>query len=67
MKNNVWEVVPKHEWNSIVTSRWIYKIKYACDGSIQKYKSIFMACDFSQKEGIDYDEIVAPISMYTTI
>ena len=27
MKNDVWDVVPRLEGNSIVTSKWIYKIK----------------------------------------
>ena len=36
MKNGVWEVVPRLEGNSVVTSKWLYKIKYAVDGSIKK-------------------------------
>ena len=55
MKNDVWEVVPRPEGNSIVTSKWIYKIKHAADGSIEKYKAIFVARSFSHKEGIDYE------------
>ena len=43
MKNDVWEVVLKNEGKSIVTSRWIYKIKHATNGSIEKYKARFMA------------------------
>ena len=39
MKNDVWEVVPRPEGKSVVTSRWLYKIKYAVDGSIEKYKA----------------------------
>ena len=31
MKNDVWEVVPRPEGKSMVTSRWLYKIKYAAD------------------------------------
>ena len=67
MKNDVWDVVPRLEGNSVVTSKWIYKIKHATDGSIDKYKAIFVARDFSQKEGIDYEETFAPIARYTSI
>ena len=52
---------------SVVTSKWIYKIKHAADGSIQKYKAIFVAHGFSQKEGIDYEETFAPVARYTSI
>ena len=34
MKNDVWDVVPRPEGKSIVTSKWIYKIKHATNGSI---------------------------------
>src|SRR5713101_513602 len=67
MKNDVWEVVPRPAGKSVVTSRWLYKIKHAADGSVEKYKSRFVACGFTQKEGIDYDETFALVSRYTTI
>ena len=38
LKNDFWEVVTNIEGKSIVTSKWIYKIKHAVDGSIHKYK-----------------------------
>ena len=36
MKNVVWEVVPKPEGKSVVTSKWLYKIKHVVDGNIEK-------------------------------
>ena len=60
-------MVPRPEGKSIVTSRWLYKIKYVADGSIEKYKARFIACGFSQVEGIDYDETFVSISRYTYI
>jgi hypothetical protein len=48
MKNDVWEVVLRPEGKSVVTSMWIYKIKHAADGSIEKYKARFVARGFSQ-------------------
>ena len=52
-KNDVWEVVPRLEGKSMVTSRWLYKIKYVVDGSIENYKARFVARGFSQVEGVD--------------
>ena len=34
---------------------------------IEKYKEIFVARGFSQKEGIDYEEKFAPVVRYTSI
>ena len=43
MKNDVWDVVPRPEGKPVVTSKWMYKIKHAADGRIEKYKVRFMA------------------------
>ena len=67
MMNDVWDVVPRTKGKSIVTSKWIYNIKYAAYGSIEIYKARFMARGFSQKEGIDYEETFALVSRYTYI
>ena len=52
---------------SVVTYKWIYKIKHAADGSIEKTKARFVASGFSQKEGMDYEETFAPVARYTSI
>ena len=67
MKNDVWDVVPRPEGKSVVTSKLIYKIRHDADGSIEKYKERFMARGFSQKEGIDYEETFSPVARSTSI
>jgi hypothetical protein len=51
----------------VVSSKWLFKIKHDADGSIEKYKAIFAARGFSQKEGIDYEETSSPVARYTSI
>jgi hypothetical protein len=53
LKNDVWDIVPRPEGKYVVTSKWIYKIKHAVDGSIEKYKERFVARGFSQVEGLE--------------
>jgi hypothetical protein len=67
MKNDVWDIVPRPEGKSIVISRWLYKIKHAVDGSIDKFKARFVASGFSSKEGVDYKETFALVASYTSI
>ena len=67
MKNDVWDIVPKPKGKSVVSSKWIYKIKNVADGSIEKYKARFVARGFSQKEGIYYEDTFAPVARYTSI
>lgn len=54
--------MPKHKDKFVVTSKWIYKIKHGANGSTEKYKARFVARGFSQKEGVDYDKIFAPVA-----
>jgi hypothetical protein len=67
LKNDVWEVVPRPLGKSLLVSKWIYKIKHAINDSVEKFNARFVARGFSQKEGIDYDEIFALVSRYTSI
>jgi hypothetical protein len=46
----------------MVTSKWIYKIKHATDGSVEKYKPRFVARGFPQTKGVVYDETLDPVS-----
>ena len=57
-QNDVWDIAPKPESKSVVSSKWIWKIKYFADGS----KIGFVARGFSRREEIDYEETLAPRS-----
>jgi hypothetical protein len=47
LKSDVWVVVPRPRGKSVVTSKWIYKIKHTIDGSVEKFKARFVARGFS--------------------
>jgi len=66
-RNSVWDAVSRPEDKLVVISHWLYKVKQAAYGSVEKHKVIFVACGFSQVEGIDYDESFAPVSRYSSI
>ena len=58
----MWEIVSRPEGKSVVTSKWIYKIKHTVDGSIKRHKTRFVARGFSQVEGMDYEETFSPVA-----
>ena len=45
----------------------MYKPKINADGTIDKLKSRLLEKGYSQKEGIDYEEIFAPVAKLNTI
>ena len=67
VRNNAWEIVPRSGGKSVVGSRWIYKVKQDADGSVNKYKEIFVAQGFSKIEEIEYEETFAPVARYSSI
>ena len=67
VRNSAWEIVPRPEGKSMVGSKWIYKVKQAANGSVEKYKEIFVAQGFSQIEGIEYEETFIPVARYSSI
>eukprot|EP00253_Pinus_taeda_P019864 PITA_19864 len=65
--NYVWDVVPRPQENSVVSSRWLCKVKQTTYGSVEKHKARFVSLGFSQVQGIDYDENFPPVIRYSSI
>ena len=59
--NDVWDLVELPKDRKTVGSKWVFKLKVAADGSIDRYKARLVAQGFSQKFGVDYDEIFCPV------
>ena len=51
LKHDTWELVPKSKVpksHKVAKSRWVYRIKTNKDGSIERFKSRFVVCGYSQ-------------------
>lgn len=47
--------------------KWVFKIKRNADGTIIKYKARLVAKGYVKKQGVDYDEVFAPVARMETI
>ena len=45
--NSAWEVFPRLVGKSVVGSIWVYKVKHATYGSVEKHNALFVARGFS--------------------
>ena len=47
--------------------RWVYKVKYKADGTLERYKARLVAQGFTQTEGVDFFETFSVVAKLTAI
>jgi hypothetical protein len=53
IQNQTWRITPLPSGCKPITSKWIFKVKYNVDGSINKYKACLVAKGFTQVASLD--------------
>ncbi|TYK03174.1 gag/pol protein [Cucumis melo var. makuwa] len=65
--NSVWTLVDQPSEVRPIGCKWIYKRKRDQAGKVQTFKARLVAKDYTQKEGIDYEETFSPVAMIKSI
>nr|GEU43682.1 retrovirus-related Pol polyprotein from transposon TNT 1-94 [Tanacetum cinerariifolium] len=63
----VWILVPQPEGGTVIKTKWIFKNKKDKSSSVIQNNARLVAVGYSQQEGIDYDEMFAPVSRIEAI
>lgn len=67
MENDTWELTELPKGRKAVGSKWVFKTKFDGSKNIIRRKARLVAQGFSQKFGVDYDEVFAPVVRGTTM
>jgi len=65
--NNTWFLTKIAKNGKILDCKWVYRLKYKFDRSIERYKARLCAKGYLQREGIDFHETFSPVVRYDSI
>jgi hypothetical protein len=65
--NNTWVLSTLPAGHRAIGLKWVYKAKRDPDGNIVKHKARLVAKGYAQRQGVDVDEVFAPVARMETV
>jgi len=59
---STWSTVTHPANKNIVGSKWVFRIKWKSNGSVDKYKACLVTCGFTQVYEVNYFDTYSPVT-----
>jgi hypothetical protein len=66
-ENETWSLVDLPSGHKPIGLKWVYKAKKNEKGHVVKFKARIVAKGYVQKEGVDFDEVFAPVARLDSV
>jgi hypothetical protein len=65
--NGTWSLVTRPPNHKAIGLKWVYKLKKDTKGVVVKHKARLVAKGYVQRQGVDYEEVFAPVARLETV
>jgi hypothetical protein len=67
VNNGTWELTQLPPDRKAIGLKWVFKTKKDEKGDVVRNKARLVVKGYSQRQGIDYEEVVAPVTRLETV
>lgn len=65
--NRTWSLVPLPSGKTAIRCKWVYKVKFRSDGTVERYKARLVAKSYTQQAGVDYLNTFSPAAKLVSV